>query len=208
MVTSAAQGRDTRARLLSAATQLVAEHGWGAVTTRMVAERAGVRAGVVHYHFSTVTDLLIDASLQLARTEYDKAMAGVRALPGPAAMRQLLSAIGSYSSTDPATMAMSEMMLAATRHERLRIELGRFVAETRTAMTTWLREQQVVTDPEATAAVLLALIDGLILHRMIDPALNGIDVTGPLLRAAGLAEDPVSKGTSHDRAHNGEHIDE
>ncbi|WP_433714061.1 TetR/AcrR family transcriptional regulator [Nocardia sp. CA-084685] len=208
MVTSAEQGRDTRARLMSAATQLVAERGWGAVTTRMVAERAGVRAGVVHYHFPTVTDLLIDASLQLARAEYDKAMVGVLALPGPEAMRQLLRAIGSYSSTDPATVAMSEMMLAATRHERLRGELGRFVAEARTAMTTWLREQQVVTDPEATAAVLLALIDGLILHRMIDPALSGIDVTGPLMRAAGLADHPASKGTSHDRARKGEHIDE
>ncbi|WP_433762445.1 TetR family transcriptional regulator C-terminal domain-containing protein [Nocardia sp. CA-135398] len=108
------------------------------------------------------------------------------------------------TSTDPATVAMSEMMLAATRHERLRRELGRFIAEARAALTEWFREQQVVADPAATAAVVLALIDGLILHRLIDPSLGSIDVTGPLLRAAGLTEPIASEGNSSDHPAKGE----
>ncbi|MFD3431376.1 TetR/AcrR family transcriptional regulator [Nocardia fluminea] len=182
---------------MTAAVELIAEHGWGAVTTRMVAERAGLRPGLVHYHFPSVTDLLIDASLQMARTEYNTVMAGVLAASGPAAMTQMLTAIGSYTSADPATVAMSEMMLAATRNERLRNELGRFVAEVRAAMTAWFRDQGPSNDPEATATVVLALIDGLILHRMIDPTLNAVNVTGPLLRAAGLTESRDSEGNSH-----------
>ncbi|MFE9324384.1 TetR/AcrR family transcriptional regulator [Nocardia sp. NPDC052278] len=204
MVTAAEQGRETRARLMAAATELIAEHGWAAVTTRMVAERARLRPGLVHYHFTSVTDLLIDASLQTARTEYENVMIGVLAASGPGAMRQILTAISSYISTDPATVAMSEMMLAATRHERLRRELGRFVAEARAALAEWFRDQQVVADPAATAAVVPALIDGLILHRLIDPTLKSIDVTGPLLRAAGLTEPIASEGNSGDHPHEGE----
>ncbi|MGY2060446.1 TetR family transcriptional regulator, partial [Nocardia gipuzkoensis] len=30
---------------MAAAVELIAEYGWGAVTTRMVADRAGLRAG-------------------------------------------------------------------------------------------------------------------------------------------------------------------
>ncbi|WP_345496651.1 TetR/AcrR family transcriptional regulator [Nocardia callitridis] len=194
MVTAAEQGKETRARLMAAATDSIAEFGWGAVTTRMVAERAGLRPGLVHYHFHSVTDLLIDASLQVARTEYANVMTGVFAASGPAAMAQILAAIGSYTATDPTTVAMSEMMLAATRHERLRDELRRFVVEARTALTDWFRDQRLVTDPEATATVVLALIDGLIMHRLIDPALRSVDVTGPLLRATGLTESGTSEG--------------
>ncbi|WP_405166604.1 TetR family transcriptional regulator [Nocardia sp. NBC_01499] len=208
MVTAASQGEETRAKLMAAAVELIAEHGWGAVTTRLVAERAGVRPGLVHYHFHSVTDLLIDASLQTARTEYDNVMAGVLAMSGPAAMTQMLTAISSYTETDTATMAMSEMMLAATRLPRLRTELGHFVARVRAALTTWFREQGTTADPEATAAVVLALIDGLILHRMIDPTLAGVEVTGPLLRAAGLTESPDSEGHSSERTREQERSDD
>ena len=42
---AAEQGQLTRARLMDAAAELIAERGWGAVTTRIVAERAGLRPG-------------------------------------------------------------------------------------------------------------------------------------------------------------------
>ncbi|WP_327138829.1 TetR/AcrR family transcriptional regulator [Nocardia sp. NBC_01327] len=200
MVTAAEQGRETRTRLMAAAVELVAELGWGAVTTRLVAERAGVRPGLVHYHFSSVTDLLIDASVHTARCEYESVMVGVLAVPGPDAMRGMLTAISSYTSADPMTVAMTEMMLAATRHERLRAELGQLVAEARAVLARWFRDNSAVPDPEATAAVVVALLDGLILHRLMDPSLGAVDVTGPLLRAAGLTESRASEGLSDERA--------
>ncbi|WP_282786478.1 hypothetical protein [Nocardia sp. CC201C] len=46
---------------------------------------------------------------------------------------------------------------------------------------------------------MLALLDGLVLHRLIDPTLAAVDLTGPLLRAAGLTDD---EGTSHVRQHD------
>ncbi|WP_330180503.1 TetR family transcriptional regulator [Nocardia sp. NBC_01503] len=198
MATAIEQGKQTRTRLMTATVELIAERGWGAVTTRMAAERAGVRPGVVHYHFSSVGDLLIESSLHMARNEFDAVMGQLTGVDGPEGMRRILSAISAYSAADPSTIAMSEMMLAATREERLRTELGTFVARARAGLTEWFREQGVTTDPEATAAVVLALIDGLILHRLIDPTLGSVDVTGPLLRAAGLTD---NEGTSHVRQH-------
>ncbi len=41
----------TRQRLLDAAAELIAERGWGQVTTRAIAERAGLPHGTVSYHF-------------------------------------------------------------------------------------------------------------------------------------------------------------
>ncbi|MCP9619455.1 TetR/AcrR family transcriptional regulator [Nocardia otitidiscaviarum] len=199
MATAIEQGRQTRARLMAAAVELIVERGWGAVTTRMVADRAGVRPGLVHYHFPSVTDLLIESALDVARAEFDAVMARLTEVDGPEGMRRVLATVGSYSATDPSMVALSEMMLAATRHQRLRDELGRFVAQARAGLTDWFRAQPGDADPEATAAAVLALLDGLVLHRLIDPTLAAVDVTGPLLRAAGLTDD---EGNSHVRQHD------
>lgn len=59
---SHARGEATRAALLAAAGELIPEVGWGSVTTRSVAQRAGVRPGLVHYHFDSVEALLVAAA--------------------------------------------------------------------------------------------------------------------------------------------------
>ena len=43
-------GDVTRQRLLAASSSLIVERGWSAVTTRAVAERAGVNQALVHYY--------------------------------------------------------------------------------------------------------------------------------------------------------------
>ncbi|HEX3814380.1 MAG TPA: helix-turn-helix domain-containing protein, partial [Mycobacteriales bacterium] len=52
----------TRERLMAAAAELIAELGWGRVTTRAVAERAGLPHGSVSYHFRGKQDLLIESA--------------------------------------------------------------------------------------------------------------------------------------------------
>jgi len=54
-----AQGRSTRAQLLSAAGELLCEEGYAATSTRAVAERAGTRLSLVHYHFGSKRGLLL-----------------------------------------------------------------------------------------------------------------------------------------------------
>ena len=45
--------------LLDAAEKLLVEVGYAAITTRKVAERAGVNHGLVHYYFGSMEDLLL-----------------------------------------------------------------------------------------------------------------------------------------------------
>jgi AcrR family transcriptional regulator len=45
--------------LLDAAEQLLLEIGYAAITTRKLAERAGVNHGLVHYYFGSMEDLLL-----------------------------------------------------------------------------------------------------------------------------------------------------
>jgi len=204
--TSSERGQETRERLLDAAAQLIVEDGWGAVTTRRVADRAGLRPGLVHYHFRTVEDLLIEAALATARRE---ATAAADALSQTAdageGITQVLEMMSSYSAEDPATVLFSEMLLASTRIERLRSELADLMAEWRTGVADWLRSADASRDAaagpdgggdggtagrdgyEATAMLLGAALDGLVLHRLIDPALAEISVTEPLARLAGAA---------------------
>ncbi|WP_225729340.1 MULTISPECIES: TetR/AcrR family transcriptional regulator [unclassified Nocardia] len=192
MVTSAEQGRETRDRLMDAAVELIAERGWGAVTTRMLAERAGLRPGLVHYHFNSVNDLLIDAALRMARRLGASVLDGALTQSGAAGVRYLLDAIELYTAADVDTRVFSEMLLAATRYERLQHGLGEVLREFRAAVATWL--DGAVPDPAATAVVLTAALDGLILHRLIDPRLGESGVDGPLRRLTGLSDDGGTGG--------------
>src|SRR3954453_21589194 len=53
--------RATREKLMNAAAELISEVGWGRVTTRAVAERAGLPHGSVSYHFRGKQELLVEA---------------------------------------------------------------------------------------------------------------------------------------------------
>lgn len=183
---SAARGQQTRARLLDAAVQLIVEEGWGAATTRKIADRAQVRPGVVHYHFGSVTDLLVEASLDAVRRELDRMLVLFgESATAPGGLGGMLSAVAGYPSDDPLTVLMTEAVLAATRIERLRTELADLLGRWRTATAQWL-EDQGVEDAEATATVLSAALDGLVLHYMLDPGLRSTPLAAPIMRMAGL----------------------
>ncbi len=51
-------GDQTRARILSVALELIADHGFAATSTREIAERLGFTKAALYYHFRTKDDLL------------------------------------------------------------------------------------------------------------------------------------------------------
>ena len=53
-----ARGRDRREQLLQAAIAVLGEEGYGAMSMRAVADRAGVRLSLVHYHFGSKRGLV------------------------------------------------------------------------------------------------------------------------------------------------------
>ncbi|SEF74555.1 DNA-binding transcriptional regulator, AcrR family [Nonomuraea solani] len=178
---SVERGKETRQRLLDAAVVLVPEVGWSAVTTRLAAERAGVAPGVVHYHFASVTDLLVAAGLGFTGGLLDALAAELSARPGIAdGVDWLLGELSRYSGTDPASLLMVEMFLAATRLPELREPLAEQIGRFRACVASWLAERGYQGDAAAAATVLAASIDGIMLHRALDPGLDPAALAGPL----------------------------
>lgn len=183
MTQSAAErGRQVRARLRAAAVTLIAERGWSAVSTRVVADRAGVAPGLVHYHYPSIQALLIEA----ATTAVTDLTADLGALLTAAAtpadgVRSMLAALDGYSGTDPTSLLFAETYLAAARDDDLRRTLAGILDDLRGRLADWLAGHGVA-DPAATAAVLAAAVDGLLLHRPLSPALTSGAVAGPLTR--------------------------
>lgn len=182
MATSADQGREVRLRLLAAATELIAERGWSAVSTRVLAQRAGVGAGLVHYHFASLQALLIEAVVGLMREVAGSIRPLLERADTPAgAVRLLMASLDEYTGRDSASMVFIETYLAATRDPALRVAVAEVVADFRGQFVSWLRGHGV-DSPEDTATVLAAAVDGVLLHRALDPAVTTSAVTPVLER--------------------------
>jgi AcrR family transcriptional regulator len=178
---AAAKGDLARERLLTAATELVAERGWTGVSTRLLAERAGVGAGVVHYHFPSVQALLSEAAVGTMRD----ALADLGTLLEQAkepddVLDLVLASLDRYTGRDPVSLLFVETYLASTRDRRLRRAVARVLAEFTQATAHWLAEHGV-DQPEQTAAVLAAAVDGVLLHRSLNNRLTA-ETVAPVLR--------------------------
>lgn len=89
--------RETRQRVLDAASTLFAERGFHGTTARDIAERAGVNLAAAHYHFGSKESLY----LEVMRAQFDAITAALErrgarltaaARPGRAALEALLRA--------------------------------------------------------------------------------------------------------------------
>lgn len=179
------RGREVRGRLLSAAADLIAERGWTAVSTRILAERAGVAPGLVHYHFASVQTLLSEAAVGVMRRA--TAMIGptlARAHTPEEAVALLVASLDEYTGSDPVSVLFVETYLAATRDPQLREAVAGVITEFRTQLAGWLGERGVPA-PEATAAVLGAAVDGLVMQRALDPTVTAASITPVLTRLLG-----------------------
>jgi AcrR family transcriptional regulator len=80
----AIRGQATRDRIVEAAREVLIEHGHGGTSTRAVADRAGVRLSLVHYHFGGKHGLLVEV-LQRENELLLERQRGLYAAPGPLA---------------------------------------------------------------------------------------------------------------------------
>jgi AcrR family transcriptional regulator len=75
------RSRATRARLLAAAVECLAERGWAGSTVSVVAERAGVSRGAAQHHFPTREDLFTAALEHVTEVRIEEMRAHVSDLP-------------------------------------------------------------------------------------------------------------------------------
>ncbi|TDD55219.1 TetR/AcrR family transcriptional regulator [Saccharopolyspora elongata] len=179
--TSVERGRDVRRRLLRAAVELIPELGWNAVSTRSVAERAGVTPGLVHYHFSSLQALLREAVVDAMSTELSSVLPALEQAEDLAAgLDMLVSRLDAYDGMDAASLLFVEAYLAATRDEELRERLAAQLGGLRRELAAWLAEHGHGA-PAATASILAAAVDGVLLHRALIPD-SGAEELAPVLR--------------------------
>jgi AcrR family transcriptional regulator len=182
VATAADRGRAVRERLLVAAAELIAERGWTAVSTRTVAERAGVAPGLVHYHFASVQALLSEAAVGVMRQAAAMVGPTLAGAQTPAvAVTLLVASLDEYTGNDPLSVLFVETYLAATRDPGLRDAVAGVIAEFRAQLAGWLGERGVPA-PEATAAVLGAAVDGLVMQRALDPTVTAETIVPVLTR--------------------------
>lgn len=105
--------------LLDAAEQLMVEEGYVAVTSRRVAERAGLKPQLVHYYFRTMDDLFL--AVFVRRAEEGLAIQA-RALKSP----QPLWALWRLGIDPSATRLTMEIMGMANHRKALRSEIARY----------------------------------------------------------------------------------
>jgi AcrR family transcriptional regulator len=172
-----ASGTATHDKLVEAAAELIAEIGWGSVSTRRVAERAGLNPGVVHYHFSNVAELRRAAAVKGVREYFQGPVEEALGRDEPTgAIAALCAAMTPTDPRDPRLALLYESLVAANRDDVLRAEIAALLAGLRKRLTTWLSDR-VTVDPEAAAVTITAAIDGYLLQRSLDPSLE----PGPLI---------------------------
>jgi AcrR family transcriptional regulator len=179
--TNVERGRAVRTRLLTAARELIGELGWSAVSTRVLAERAGVRPGLVHYHFESLQALLCHAAVEEMRRMLEGTTAILTQAGSPAdGIEAMLYELDQYNGSDPASLLFIETYLAATRDRELHRRMSALVDDFRGSLTDALARAGHPSPPGAASAV-LAVFDGFVLHKGLDPDLSAARI-GPLLR--------------------------
>jgi AcrR family transcriptional regulator len=182
---------EASARIVEAMRQSVAVRGAAGSTFDQVAREAGVSRGLLHYHFGTKEKLLAevvrrDSEIRLEHLGTELASASTVAEVIDALVRSLEELI----ERDPGFVAlMFELFTSGRRNPEIATEFAALQRATRTHVAELLAARQregvirLTDEPEAVAAVLLSLADGLALRLLGEPEHDH----GPTLAAATAA---------------------
>ncbi len=123
------RSRLTRQRLLEAAIECLAEHGWAGATVALVAERAGVSRGAAQHHFRTREELTIAAVRQVAAVRGEEMRKQTADLPkGRRRTEEALNLLAEHF-TSPVFKAALQLWVAAATDPQLRAVVGPLEAE-------------------------------------------------------------------------------
>ena len=110
--------------MLDAAEATLREEGYGALTSRRIAERVGVKQRLVYYYFQTMEEVIVETWRGCASRELDR-LHDMASRPRP--LRELWDlCIATHDSR-----LISEFMALSNRSEGLRAEVIAFIEEAR-----------------------------------------------------------------------------
>jgi AcrR family transcriptional regulator len=192
---------DTRERLLAAAAQLFADHGFDAVSVDAVAEAAGRTSGAVYDHFGSKQGLLLalldrweQALVTVMAAEFELA-AGITDR-----LRAVVTNLITDASEETRRLLLleRELELRAARDPEVATVLHRRAAEAHARMArgfaAWVADGIIhpAASPDALATVLRALVVGLETQHRLDPTALDTETATAALALALQLELPLS----------------
>lgn len=167
----------TRAALLDAARALIREHGYERTTMEAVARRAGMTTGAIYGNFKNREELFIALGLAYWRPI-------APAVPPGATFAQALRAIAEATLAaveERAPVAVGRLTgLAYTlTSAELRARVHAVTSDSYESGAAWLRRfpaGELPMPPDVLVRVLHALIEGLVMQRILTPELCPDDV--------------------------------
>ena len=168
-----------RQQLAEAVCRLAGSQGLEAVSLRHVAAEAGVSMGLVQHYFTTKDQMLLFAFQTMSRRVEQRIGEAVTALPQPPTPRSLLRALlVAMLPLDEESRAEAPMWTAFLARAVVTPSLASPLRESGKAVGDFVDEQirkaqeageaPAGFDSEREAATLLALVDGLMIHSLID----------------------------------------
>lgn len=166
---------NARELLLEAAAELIAEVGWGNVSSRMVAERAGLNNALVHYHFESMDDLLRRAAEERVTDAFASPTRELWRHELTAAMKAAVIWLERLDVSSTETGVLVESLAEARRDPALQQHAAKELEALRAGLTNSIEAEGAALaglGARGMATVLLATLDGLLIHRVIDPGLS------------------------------------
>lgn len=172
---SAGGAAGTKARLMTAALDVVRDQGLAAASARTIATRAEVNQALIFYHFGTVTELIEAASNEavVARVaHYREDFAAVNALPDLLAIGRRVHELERREGT----IAIMAQLMAGAQHDPVlaratRSAIALWTAQIREALDRVLGPTPVgdLVDTDGLAHVISAAFIGIELQDGVDP---------------------------------------
>jgi AcrR family transcriptional regulator len=148
--------------MLDSAEDILREEGYGALTSRRVAERLGVKQRLVYYYFRTMDDLIAESFRRLATRELERL---TKALSATFPLREIWDV--SVHTHDARMIA--EFMALANRSDSLRKEVVNYIEESRKMQVAALHKAMPEAEAEGylspVALAIFATSAALTLHR-------------------------------------------
>ena len=168
---------DKAARIVEAMRISVAARGIAGSTFDHVAREAGVSRGLLHYYFGTKERLLVEVvrrECDVRNERLEQAIAGAQTADD--VLDALVQSFEDFLGEGPDTAVMFyEMLTLAQRNDEIATELSELGRRTRAHLADALRAKreagvlELRADPDALAAFLFALADGVTVRRLSEP---------------------------------------
>lgn len=166
-MTRASNTEDRRAQIVDALIAVMAKHGYDGASIADIARKAGLASGLVHYHFDSKLEILLEAVRKIA-TEHEAALDAALADitdPRRALMTLIDVHLGLGAHANPTALACWVLVIGESlREKRVRAEVELVLARLVTRISEILHEGVTANlfdcDVDAAAAAIVATIQG------------------------------------------------